>query len=98
MNKMRSKTAEKLFEGHPIHVAKSAGLSPKAKTKVTPKLLEWADLIYAFESWQARMLKRRTKVKPVVCLYIPDEFGFMDSDLIQTLRWRLNSKLDKGGG
>lgn len=89
-NRRRSPTAEQIFAGHPGLEVASAGVSAGADVLVTPDLIEWADLIFVME--KAHRAKLSAQFKPslkgtkVVCLDIPDRYGFMDPELIAQLR------------
>ena len=90
MNVSRSATAAKLLEGHPVHTAKSAGVHKKARRKLTPDLIRWADTVVVFEKWQRDKVRRVYPYdKGIVCLDIPDKYKFMRKDLIEAIRVRL---------
>lgn len=67
----------------------SAGLDPSAGVPVSPELLQWADVIFVMEQAHRNKLSRRfpahLKNKRVVCLDIPDEFEYMDPNLVRLL-------------
>jgi predicted protein tyrosine phosphatase len=96
-NRLRSPTAEQVFANWPGVEASSAGLNNDAENPVTPELVEWADLIFVME--KAHRSKLSAKFKPylgkarVVCLDIPDEFEFMDPDLIKLLKAKVSRHL-----
>lgn len=100
-NKWRSRTAEEIFRGVPGYDVKSAGTEPGARIRVTEGLLGWADVIFVIfvmERKHADYLREKFPEaiagKPVHCLRIPDDFGFMDEDLIATLKNRLSHHVD----
>ncbi|HEY4283584.1 MAG TPA: protein-tyrosine-phosphatase [Chthoniobacterales bacterium] len=92
-NKWRSLTAEKLFEGLPGYQARSVGTQPDACVVVTEGHIGWADIIFCMERSHVDRLRRKfpeaLRDKRVVCLQIPDEFGFMDPDLLEEFRAKL---------
>ncbi len=92
-NKRRSLTAEKLFDGYQGHRARSAGTEQNARVKVTPGLLGWADLIFCMEKKHLRRLTEKypdcIAGKKVVCLYIHDDYQFMDPELQELLESRV---------
>ncbi|HEX4083975.1 MAG TPA: protein-tyrosine-phosphatase [Chthoniobacteraceae bacterium] len=92
-NRMRSLTAEKLFEGFPAYQVRSAGTQPDARIVITEGHLGWADLIFVMEKSHLNRIRRKfpeaISGKRVVVLQIPDEFGFMAPDLIDELRGKL---------
>ena len=89
-NRLRSPTAEQVFATWPGIEASSAGLNHDAENPVTPELVQWADLIFVME--QAHRSKLSAKFKPylgkarVVCLEIPDDYEFMDPELVRLLK------------
>jgi len=92
-NKIRSLTAEKLFEGFPLYQVRSAGTQPGARIVVTEGHIGWADLIFCMEKSHLNRLRRKfpeaLRDKQVICLHIPDEFEFMQTELVDELRARL---------
>ncbi len=89
-NKRRSLTAEKIFDGCNGHKAHSAGTEQNARIKVTPGLLGWADIIFCMEKKHMRRLKEKypdiIAGKKLVCLYIYDDYEFMDRELQELLK------------
>jgi len=89
-NKRRSLTAEKIFDGYNGHEARSAGTESNARIKVTDGLLGWADIIFCMEKKHLRRIKEKysdmVTNKKVVCLYISDDYDFMDRELVEMLR------------
>lgn len=97
-NRLRSPTAESLFKGSALYVARSAGTGFGAHTVVTADHIGWADIIFCMEPVHAAYLKSRfakaLREKRVICLEIPDEYGFMDPALITILREKLAAHID----
>jgi len=89
-NKKRSLTAEKIFDGMDGHVVRSARTERNARIKVTPGLIGWADIIYCMEKKHVRRIKEKYRelliTKEVICLNIPDEYEFMDDELVSLLQ------------
>lgn len=89
-NKRRSLTAEKLFADDQRYTIRSAGTEKHARIKVTAGLLGWADIIFCMEKKHVRRIQENypdsIAGKKVVCLYIPDEYAFMDEDLQEILQ------------
>src|SRR5882724_5105093 len=92
-NKLRSLTAEKFFEGSPHHLVRSAGTQPDARIVVTQGHLGWADIIFCMEKSHVNRLQRKFPEallgKRIVCLHIPDDFEYMDADLLDEYRAKL---------
>lgn len=84
-NRQRSLTAEKLFDGYNNHQAKSAGTENNSRVKITSGMIGWADIIFCMEKKHVRRLRERFSDeladKKIVCLNIPDEYEYMDSEL-----------------
>jgi len=89
----RSPTAERLYASTPGIKARSAGLSPLARRQVTEELLAWADVVFVMERRLVAMLRRRFREaldgKELVCLAIPDDYQFLQSELRTILVERL---------
>lgn len=89
-NRLRSPTAEQVFADWPGIETRSAGLNNGAETPVTPELLDWADMIFVMERAHRSKLSAKFKAclggKRVICLEIPDNYAYMDPDLIALLK------------
>ncbi|MDA3878491.1 MAG: low molecular weight protein tyrosine phosphatase family protein [Halothiobacillus sp.] len=92
-NRLRSPTAEQIFSARPDLDVTSAGLSQDADIPVTPELLIWAEIVFVMERAHRQKLsarfQRHLKGKKVVCLDIPDDYEFMDPQLILLLQARV---------
>ena len=88
-NKRRSLTAEKILDGRNGHKVCSAGTEQNARIKVTPGLLGWADIIFCMEKKHLQRIKEKYSDviadKKVICLYINDDYEFMDRELQELL-------------
>ena len=89
-NRLRSPTAEQVFADWPETETQSAGLNNDAENPVTPELVEWADTIIVMENAHRNKLRKKFKANlkraRVICLGIPDDYEFMDPDLIRLLK------------
>jgi len=89
-NRLRSLTAETIFDGVGGHHVRSAGTEAGARIRVTAGHLGWADLIFVMEKRHLNRLRKKFRDalhgKRVICLHIPDEFEYMDEELITRLR------------
>ncbi|MFT5633864.1 MAG: putative protein tyrosine phosphatase [Rubritalea sp.] len=97
MNRFRSPTAETIFcEAEGISVD-SAGLNRGADVMLSAEQLEWADLILVMEKMHLRKLnekyRQHLKGKRIVVLGIPDDYEYMDDDLIEILRKKCTAYL-----
>jgi len=95
----RSPTAEGLFKNHPIHNARSAGTSDKARIKVNTKLLTWADVVFVMERKHKQLLEQHfgedINKKEVVVLDIEDNYQYNDPELIKYLNRALQPYFDQ---
>ena len=68
----------------------SAGLNNDAVVPVGGEQLEWADVILVMEEVHRNRLNRKFREylggKRIVVLGIPDDFAYMDPELIEILR------------
>ena len=96
-NRLRSPTAEQIFSSRADLECSSAGLNHDAENPLTAELVKWADLIFVME--KAHRSKLSAKFRPqlgsarVVCLDIPDEYNFMDPELVRLLMMKVNRLL-----
>lgn len=88
-NQWRSPTAETIWRKHPNIQARSAGTSPRARKTVSAQDIQWADMIFVMEQKHKNRLKasfpRLLQYKPLHVLDIPDEYKYMDAELIELL-------------
>lgn len=96
-NQWRSPTAEKLWRKHPKINARSAGTSPNARHKVSIEDIRWASIIFVMEEkHKSRLVAEFTRIlenKPIHVLDIPDEYKYMDPELIEMLEQSVNGIL-----
>jgi len=88
-NRLRSPTAEQVFATWPNVETDSAGLADDADTLLSVEQLDWADLIFVMEKSHRRRLLQRyrahLKRQRIVVLDIPDEYDFMQPELVERL-------------
>ena len=87
---MRSATAHKVYEADERFEVKSAGTDKVAATVLTDDILNWADSIVVMESHHRNYIRKNFpdiyNTKKIVCLYIPDEYEYMQPELIEILK------------
>jgi predicted protein tyrosine phosphatase len=92
-NRHRSPTAEQLYSNTPGVKARSAGTSSLATVEVTDELLAWADVVFVMEARIEKQLRRRfvecLEGKKLIGLDIPDDFQFMQPELLVLLTAQL---------
>ena len=88
-NKWRSPTADRIWRRPPLIDTRSAGTSQKAKRRVTKSDIRWADAICVMEQKHKRQLLARfprlLREKAIHVLDIPDDYGYMDPELVKQL-------------
>lgn len=97
-NKKRSRTAEFIYKNDDRFHIRSVGLSPKSIRKITEKDVEWADLILVMEREQNKHIKdiyHYLQIPSIEVLNIPDEFEFMDEELIEILNEKIEPIIEK---
>ena len=91
--RQRSPTAEQVFASHRHYETDAAGLSADADVELGTDQLEWATDIVVMEKAQASKLRRKFKKhlngKRIVCLDIPDDFEYMQPELVELLEARI---------
>lgn len=96
-NRLRSPTAEQVFASWPSVENASAGMAPDAEEQCSPELVEWADIIFVMERAHRARLQRRfrahLKRRRVVCLDIPDDYAFMQPELVALLEKKVGRHL-----
>jgi predicted protein tyrosine phosphatase len=100
VNRMRSATAHKIYESDERFEVKSAGTDKAANTVLTSELLEWADTIVVMEKTHRNIIQKNFKdiykIKRITCLYVPDDYDFMQPELINLLRHSMEIVYNKG--
>jgi predicted protein tyrosine phosphatase len=96
-NKRRSLTAEKLFSADVSLDVRSAGTEDSARIKVTEGHIGWADMIFVMEKRHKDRLRQKYSEalsgKPCICLFITDDYEFMDSELVELLETKVREHL-----
>lgn len=89
-NRLRSPTAEQVFSQWPGVEAMSAGLNNDAITPLSTDLIEWADVILVMEQSHKHKLTKKFRAylagKSIVVLGIPDEYAYMQPELVALLK------------
>ncbi|MEY4538371.1 MAG: hypothetical protein RLZZ306_128 [Bacteroidota bacterium] len=97
-NKWRSLTAEKIFENHEDYSVKSAGTENGARIKITAGLIGWADIIFVMEKKHRSRIQEKFKDslngKQLYILNIPDDYQFMDEELIEILEGKVGEIIE----
>ena len=93
VNRMRSATAQKIYENDNRFEVKSAGTDKTANTVLSIEILNWADSIVVMEKYHRNHIRNHFHeiymTKRIVCLYIPDEYDYMQRELIEILKYKV---------
>lgn len=96
-NQWRSPTAEAVWRNHPDMRARSAGTSPNARRHVSVDDIRWSHSIFVMENkHRSRLLAEFGRVianKPLHVLDIPDEYQYMDPELVDLIKASVGSIL-----
>ena len=89
-NRLRSPTAETVFAAWPGVEADSAGLGNDATVPLSRDQIEWANIIFVMEKAHRTRLSSKFRQwlhgKRVICLDIPDDYDYMQAELIVLLK------------
>ncbi|GGC07290.1 low molecular weight protein tyrosine phosphatase family protein [Pseudoduganella buxea] len=96
-NRLRSPTAEQIFASWPGVETDSAGLGGDASVPLAPEQLAWANIVFVMEKAHRNRLATRfqahLKNKRVICLDIPDDYEYMQPELIKLLEAKVGKFL-----
>ena len=96
-NRMRSATAERLFCKRTDLDVRSAGTASEALVRVNANMLDWADIIFVMDDdqrqWLASNFEQHPALSKIVCLDIPDDFTFLQPELVKLLEERVPEHL-----
>ncbi len=84
-NQWRSPTAARVYANDQRIDVRSAGASPGSPRQVSNEDIAWADLILVMEQKHKARLRdmfRDMALPPIESLDIPDEYQFMDGELV----------------
>ena len=95
-NKRRSKTAAQIFRNDSRFNTRSAGFSPKSPHQLNGNDVEWADIIFVMEDSHKNRLMgtyRDWDLPKIEVLSIPDDYEYMEDELIELLQTGVNDYL-----
>lgn len=97
-NQWRSPTAEKIYAQHASLQVRSRGTATSARQTIGTVDLQWADVIFVMESKHKQRIRAEFSDvidnKPIHVLDIPDEYQFMDPELVDLLQISIDAFLD----
>lgn len=96
-NRLRSPTAEQIFSRRDDIEVASAGTNHDAETPLSADMVAWADLIFVMEKTHRTKVQKRFRAAlqgaRIICLDIPDDYEFMDPDLVRLLEAKMTRHL-----
>ena len=98
-NKWRSPTAERLYRNDRRIQVRSAGISSKSPHQISTADIQWADLILVMEENYSSWIRenfRALNLPPIKSLDIPDEYEFMDDELVELIRNSVEPHISAG--
>jgi len=97
---MRSATAHQIYIDDSRFEIKSAGTDSEAETVLSQELLNWADTIVVMEKHHRSKIRKMSPItydnKKIVCLYIPDDYEYMQPELINILKYKVENAYNRG--
>jgi len=100
VNRMRSATAHIIFNDDQRFEVKSAGTDKSAQVVLNDELLHWADTVIVMEKAHRNFIREKHagiyQAKRIVCLYIPDEYDYMQPELIAILKDKIEDYYRRG--
>lgn len=96
-NRLRSPTAEQVFSAYPQLDVASAGTNRNAENPLTPDLIAWADIVFVMEKTHRNKIREKYRMQlhdtRVICLDIPDDYDYMDPELVALLKRKVGRHL-----
>jgi predicted protein tyrosine phosphatase len=97
-NKWRSPTAERIYKNDQRLEVRSAGVSEKSRHTISRADVEWADLILVMESGYKTRISEMFRGLPlprIENLDIPDDYEYMDEELIEEIQNKVEPIIDR---
>ena len=92
VNVMRSATAHQIYSNDLRFQVRSAGTYHSAETVLSKELLDWSDAVVVMEETHLNFIRKTFpaifKGKNIVCLDVPDNYDYMEAELVALLRDR----------
>jgi predicted protein tyrosine phosphatase len=88
-NKVRSLTAEHLYQQRQDLAVRSCGTAPFAKNQLTDEIMNWAEMVFIFDDSQQEVLEQKfgkdVLGKEVVKLGVEDVYQYKSENLVNKL-------------
>lgn len=96
-NQWRSPTAETIYKNRKDIYVRSAGTEASARIKLNAKTILWADVIFVVEKKHKQRIEENftheAQDKSIIILDIPDEYKYIDEELIEDIKTKVDSYL-----
>ena len=96
-NKLRSPTAENIYQGYKNINVRSAGLNNDAEVRINCEDVKWADIVFLMEQRHKnklmKLFRNEIKNQKLIVLSIPDEYEYMDQELVEIIKRRVKKYL-----
>ncbi len=96
-NQWRSPTAERIYQDYANLNARSAGITQSARKLINSADIHWSDIIFVMENKHKRYIhehfRNQVKKKKLIVLDIPDDYQYMDEELVEWLKDAVNTHL-----
>ena len=93
-NQWRRPTAAAIYKNRSDINVRSAGTSSTARIKISEKNIQWADVIFVMEKKHKTIIMQKFSFeidhKIIISLEIPDDFQFMDIELINDIKTKVD--------
>lgn len=98
-NQWRSPTAERVYRNDQRLSVRSRGLSPQSARQLRQDDLHWADVVFVMESKHQSRIRSQFRDalgnRLLYVLEIPDDYQFMDPELVELLMERVEPYLQQ---
>jgi predicted protein tyrosine phosphatase len=99
MNQERSKTAEDMYSDDSRINVRSAGTAPYCARRISGEIIRWADYIFVMQKAHKRYIENNFSDSlddvRILCMYIPDVYGYKDRELVSIIRSRFERYLKR---
>lgn len=96
-NQWRSPTAERIYQDYANLNVRSAGITQSARKLINSTDIHWSDIIFVMENKHKRYIhenfRNQVKKKKLIVLDIPDDYHYMDEELVEWLKDAVNTHL-----
>ena len=100
INRMRSATAHSIYSKDERFLVLSAGTDSSANIVLNEEHINWADAVIVMEKHHRDFIqanfKNFHKIKKIVCLYIADDYEYLQPELVDILQHKFENVYRRG--